>query len=132
MWQNVIVKLKYLLIIDQLLFPANIYLLKINNKSTRKRCEISSKLTKKTAEQRRRRQFDVLLLTLLVSSVSIVDFEQLNVYWVPLSVISVIPLSLSYLFIIASLSLFVLIVITCSKWTIETLEKGVKYVHSKL
>ena len=33
-------------------FPANIYLFKFNNKSTRKRCKIFSKLTIKTPEQR--------------------------------------------------------------------------------
>ena len=33
-------------------FPANIYLLKVNNRNTRKRCEICSKLTIKTPEQR--------------------------------------------------------------------------------
>ena len=34
--------------------PANIYVLKINNKNTRERCEMCSKLTIKTPEQRRR------------------------------------------------------------------------------
>ena len=33
--------------------PANIYLLKLNNRNTRKRCEICSELTIKTPEQRR-------------------------------------------------------------------------------
>ena len=33
-------------------FPANIYLFKVNNRNTRKRCEICSKLTTKTPEQR--------------------------------------------------------------------------------
>ena len=32
-------------------FPANVYLLKVNNRSTRKRCEICSKLTIKTPER---------------------------------------------------------------------------------
>ena len=32
--------------------PGNIYLLKVNNRNTRKRCEIHSKLTIKTAERR--------------------------------------------------------------------------------
>ena len=35
--------------------PAGIYLLKISNRNTRKRCEICLKLTKKTPERRRRR-----------------------------------------------------------------------------
>ena len=33
-------------------FPANIYLFKVNNRNTRKRCEICSKLTIKTPERR--------------------------------------------------------------------------------
>ena len=33
-------------------FPANIYLFKFNKRNTRKRCEICSKLTIKTPEQR--------------------------------------------------------------------------------
>ena len=32
--------------------PANIYLFKLNNKNTKKQCEICSKLTIKTLEQR--------------------------------------------------------------------------------
>ena len=32
--------------------PANIYLFKVNNRNTRKRCEIGSKLTTKTPERR--------------------------------------------------------------------------------
>ena len=32
--------------------PANIYLLKVNNRNTRKRCEICSKFTLKTPERR--------------------------------------------------------------------------------
>ena len=33
-------------------FPAGIYLLKVNNRNTRTRCEIYSKLTRKTPERR--------------------------------------------------------------------------------
>ena len=44
------------------LIPAGIYLLKVNNKNTRTRCEICSKLTIKTPE---RRQWLVLVLQLL-------------------------------------------------------------------
>ena len=54
-------------------FPANIYLFNVNKRNTRKKCEICSKLTIKTE----RRQYESL-----VSSVSIVDFEQVNVCWV--------------------------------------------------
>ena len=50
--------------------PANIYLLKVSNKDTRKSCEICSKITIKTPERR---------LTPF-SSVSS-DFEQVNVSW---------------------------------------------------
>ena len=32
--------------------PANIYLFKVNNRNTRKRCKICSKLTIKTSERR--------------------------------------------------------------------------------
>ena len=37
----------------ELLFPANIYLYKVNNRNSRKRCEIFSKLTIKTPERRK-------------------------------------------------------------------------------
>ena len=43
---------------------ANIYLLKINDRKSRKSCEICSKLTIKTPERRQGRRFGVLLLTL--------------------------------------------------------------------
>ena len=59
------------------LFLANIYVFEVNNRNTRKGCEICSKLTGKLV---------LLLLTLNVftpfSSVSIVDFEQANVSWI--------------------------------------------------
>ena len=38
---------------------ANVCLLKINKRNTRKRCKICSKLTIKTPEQHQRRHFDV-------------------------------------------------------------------------
>ena len=53
-------------------YPANIYLFKVNNKNTRKRCEICSKLTVKTPERRHLGCPDVF-----ISSVPIVDFEQI-------------------------------------------------------
>ena len=43
---------------------ANIYLFKINDRKSRKSCEICSKLTIKTPERRQGRRFGVLLLTL--------------------------------------------------------------------
>ena len=65
-------------------FPANIYVLKVNSKNTRKKSEICSKLTIKTPEQRHWRRSAVFTVNLehvshLFSSVSIVDFEQVNV-----------------------------------------------------
>ena len=42
--------------------PVNIYLYKVNNRNTTKRCEIFSKLTIKTPERRRRRS-DVFIVT---------------------------------------------------------------------
>ena len=35
-------------------YPANIYFFKVNNRGTRKKCEICSKLTIKSPERRRR------------------------------------------------------------------------------
>ena len=46
-------------------YPTNIYLFKVNNGNTRKKCEICSKLTIKTPEQRR-------------SGVFIVNFEHIS------------------------------------------------------
>ena len=54
---------------------ANIYLFEVNYRHTRKRCEISSKLTIKTPE--RRLTFNTFYAFL---SVSIVYLEQVNVY----------------------------------------------------
>ena len=49
-------------------FPAGIYLLKVNNRNTRTRCEICSKLTIKTPERRHQRR----------SGVFIVNFEHIS------------------------------------------------------
>ena len=64
--------------------PANIYLFKFNNRNIRKRCKIHSKLTIKTSEQRHWRRSGVFIVNfehilLLFLSVSIADFEQVNV-----------------------------------------------------
>ena len=58
---------------------ANIYLFKINDRDTRKTCEICSKLTIKTTE----RLLYCELRTYFTpsSSASIADFELINVYW---------------------------------------------------
>ena len=50
------------------LHPGNIYLFKVNNRNPRKRCEICSKLTIKTAERHQWRRFGVF----------IVDFEHIS------------------------------------------------------
>ena len=73
--------------------PTNIYLFKVNNRNTIKRCEICSKLTIKTPER-----LDVALVFLLLtlnifhtlSTVSIVYLEEVNVSWVPISVTVVV------------------------------------------
>ena len=44
-------------------FPANIYLLKVNNRNTRKRCEICSKLTIKTPHDVIARPWDKTVLS---------------------------------------------------------------------
>ena len=53
-------------------YPANIYLIKVNNKNTRKRCEICSKFTIKTPERR-------LYPPVKSSENRIIGFEQVNV-----------------------------------------------------
>ena len=55
------------------IFPAGIYLLKVNNRNTRTRCEICSKLTIKIPERPYWRR----------SSVSIVNFEYVTAGWIP-------------------------------------------------
>ena len=75
----IIIKLKSLINICKTLnpiYPTNIYLLKVSNRKTRKICETYSKLTITMLERQ------TLSLFHLFSSVSIVDFEQLSVYWV--------------------------------------------------
>ena len=48
-------------------YSASNYMVKVNNRNTRARCEIYSKLTMKTPER---------------SSVSILNFEQVNAGWI--------------------------------------------------
>ena len=74
-------------------FPTNIYLFKINNRNTRKRCGICLKLTIKHQNDVN----DVILVFLSIIlgifhtffSVSIVDFEQVNVSWAMINMICV-------------------------------------------
>ena len=65
--QNLFQKLGISHYISLCIFPANIYLLKGNNRNTRKRCEICSKLTIKTQERRHWRR----------SGIFIVNFEHI-------------------------------------------------------
>ena len=64
-------------------YPANKYLFKINNRNTRKRCEICSKLNKNT----KRRYFSNVFIanfehiSHLFSSVSIATLNKKNVSW---------------------------------------------------
>ena len=65
----------------------NVPLFKFNNRKTRERCAIFSKLTIKTPELLQWHRSDVFFVNLhhishLFSNVSIVDFEQANVSWV--------------------------------------------------
>ena len=67
-------------------FPGNIYLLKVSNINTRKRCEICSDLTIKTSELRQRRccidlVFLLLNLNKLMLAVLIDEFQQVLNNW---------------------------------------------------
>ena len=59
---------------------------KLNNKTARTRCEICSKLTIKTPEERHGRLSGVIVISFehisLCSTVFIVNFEQVNAGWV--------------------------------------------------
>ena len=66
---------------------ADNYMFKVNNRTTRTRCEISSKLTIKTPERRQWRHSGVFIINFEqfftpCSSVSIVKFEHANADWV--------------------------------------------------
>ena len=50
----------------ELIFPANIYLLKVNNKSTKTRCKICSRLAIKTPERQRQWPRSSVSITILV------------------------------------------------------------------
>ena len=67
--------------------PTNIYLLKVNNGTTRKKCEKCSQLTIKAPERRQRRRSGAFIATSFwcfycFSRVFIVHFEQVNANWV--------------------------------------------------
>ena len=68
------------------LLPAGNYMFKVNNRNTRTRCEICSKLTIKTAERRHWRRSGVFIVNFehishLCSSVSFVNFEHVIAGW---------------------------------------------------
>ena len=64
---------------NNITFPVNIYLFKVNKRNTRKRCEICSKLTIKTPERRRSGVFIVKFEHIShLFLVTIVEFEQVN------------------------------------------------------
>ena len=70
-----------------IVLPANIYLLKVNNRSTRRRYEACSQLTIKNNRTTSMTSFWCFILLTLntlhtFSSVSIVDSEQVNVSWI--------------------------------------------------
>ena len=62
------------------LYPAGIYMFKVNNRNTRTRSEICSKLTIKT----------LWTYCTTCSSVSIVNFEQVNAGWVPVKYLLIV------------------------------------------
>ena len=60
--------------------PAGAHLLKVNYRDTRLRCEICSKLTKKTLERHHRRRSGVFMVNFEHNShsVSIINFEHVT------------------------------------------------------
>ena len=74
-------------------YPVNIYLFKFNNRNTRKRCGICSELIIKTPEHVNDVVLVFLLLTLTYfipfSSVSTIEFGQVNASWVTVMVAQV-------------------------------------------
>ena len=62
--------------------PVNIFLFKVHYRNARKRFKIWSKLTIKTSAQLHWSRSGSLLTFIPFSSVSVVEFEQVNVSWV--------------------------------------------------
>ena len=81
--------------------PVGIYLLKVNNRNTRTRCEICSKLTIKTPERRQLRRSSVFIVNFEhishLASVSIVNFEHVIADWEPISRQSFLSRSFKFL-----------------------------------
>ena len=75
-------------------YPAGSYMSKVNKRSTRRKCEICSKLIIKTPERRQWRRSGAFIVNFdhishpPCSSVSIVNFEQVNVGWISAAIVS--------------------------------------------
>ena len=67
-------ELTYVSVLKSWSNPANIYLLKVNHRNSRKRGKICSKLTLKTHKQ-------LWMYFSPFSNVSVVEFEQVNTFW---------------------------------------------------
>ena len=74
------IKLTYLMQMFPINSPLNIYLFKVNNRNTRKSCEICSKLTTKTREWRHWCR-ELWTYFTPFPNFSIDDFEQVYVSW---------------------------------------------------
>ena len=76
----------FALLMSNFRYPANSYLFK-NNKNIWKRCQMCSKLTMSTTEKRQSRRSGVFIILVSwtystpISNVSIVEFEQVNIWW---------------------------------------------------
>ena len=67
------------------IYPTGNYMIEVNNRNTRTRCEICSRLTIQTPEQRHWHRSGVFIVNyehITFSTVSIVNFEQVNADWV--------------------------------------------------
>ena len=75
----------YLRTVFRSIHPAGNYMFKVNNRNTRTRCEICSKLAIKKPERRHWLRSSVFIVNsehfTPCSNVSIVNFEQVNVGW---------------------------------------------------
>ena len=77
----------FVLLMSNFRCPANSYLFKVNNKNIWKRCQMCSKLTMRTTEKRQSRRSGVFIILMSwtystpFSNVSIVEFEQVNIWW---------------------------------------------------
>ena len=63
-------------------YPADIYLIKFNNRNNRKRCEICSKLTIKTSEQRNVNDVVLVHISHLFLVFLLYSTEKINICWV--------------------------------------------------